>query len=267
MAPMNDKKTDIFPDDAPHGVGQPADPTQGNGSSDAPKTGPGEAWDTEGVRDQEPADPEVKRCADQLELELGLEQELEELEAFAEELEVELEPERGSEAPESEAPEHTEAEPDELAKALAEADELRDRYVRLQAEWDNFRKRTATERAEERVRAAERLVERLLPIVDDLERAIEHSDTANEASLKEGIAAVYSKLSEVLGREGVKTIDPVGATFDTHLHHAVGKVDDDSVPDETVTQVYQKGYEMGARVLRPAMVVVSQGGPKQPAES
>ncbi|MDR3036963.1 MAG: nucleotide exchange factor GrpE [Coriobacteriales bacterium] len=227
---------------------------------------PKEALDADNVRDQEPAAPETGELGGQLGLELGLEQELEELEGLAGQLEQERESgEVASE--EAVSGEPFDGQPDELAQALAEADELRDRYVRLQAEWDNFRKRTAAERAEERVRAAERLVERLLPIVDDLERAIEHSDTANEASLKEGIAAVYSKLSEVLGREGVKTIDPVGAVFDANLHQAVGKVDDDSVPDETVTQVYQKGYEMGARVLRPAMVVVSQGGPKQPVES
>jgi molecular chaperone GrpE len=138
--------------------------------------------------------------------------------------------------------------------------------VRLQAEWDNFRKRTTAERVQERIRAAEGLVERLLPIVDDLERAIEHSATASEASLKEGIAAVYNKLAEVLQREGVRTLDPKGEAFNANTHQAVGKEEDASVPDETVTQVYQKGYEMGDRVLRPAMVVVSQGGPKREAE-
>ncbi|MDR1185470.1 MAG: nucleotide exchange factor GrpE [Coriobacteriales bacterium] len=155
---------------------------------------------------------------------------------------------------------------DELGQARAEAAEMRDRFMRLQAEWDNFRKRTAVEREQERIRAAERLVERLLPVVDDLERAIEHSDTANEASLKEGIAAVYSKLSEVLEREGLKTIDPTGEPFDANLHQAVGKEADANVPDETVTQVNQKGFGMGDRVLRPAMVVVSQGGPRQETE-
>jgi molecular chaperone GrpE len=155
---------------------------------------------------------------------------------------------------------------DSLAQARAEADEARDRLARLQAEWDNFRKRTAAERAQERARASEGLVERLLPVVDDLERAIEHSETSSAAALKEGIAAVLSKLTEVLVREGVKTIDPAGEAFDANSHQAVGKEDDSSVPDETVTQVYQKGYEMGGRVLRTAMVVVSQGGPKRPAE-
>jgi molecular chaperone GrpE len=145
----------------------------------------------------------------------------------------------------------------ELEQARAEADDLRDRYVRLQAEWDNYRKRTNSERAAERKRAAEHLVERLLPIVDDLERAIEHSDTASEASLKEGIAGINTKLNEVLEKEGVVAIDPQGEPFDANKHNAVSKVEDASVPDETVSQVYQKGYEIGDRVLRPAMVVVS----------
>ncbi|MDR3316409.1 MAG: nucleotide exchange factor GrpE [Coriobacteriales bacterium] len=156
---------------------------------------------------------------------------------------------------------------DPLEAARAEADELRDRYMRLQAEWDNFRKRTTAERAQERARAAENLVERLLPVVDDLERAIEHSDTASETSLKEGIAAVYSKLTDVLSREGVKTINPAGAPFDAHQHQAVGTVEDTAVPDETVVAVYQKGYEMADRVLRPAMVTVSNGGPKRETEN
>jgi len=156
-----------------------------------------------------------------------------------------------------------EEEADPLAQAQAQADEMRDKYLRLQAEWENYRKRTNTEREQERRRAAENLVERLLPIVDDLERAIEHSDTANEDSLKGGIAAVYNKLNEVLTKEGVKVIDPVGEAFDAKVHQAVGKHDDPGLPDETVTQVYQKGYEMGGRVLRTAMVVVSAGGPKR----
>jgi molecular chaperone GrpE len=164
------------------------------------------------------------------------------------------------------AAQDTAQEPDLLAQARAEADEMRDRFVRLQAEWDNFRKRTAAERVQERNRAAADLVERLLPIVDDLERATEHFDTSNADALREGITAVLNKLTEVLEREGAKAINPVGEAFDARVHQAVGKQDDASVPDETVTQVYQKGYEMGDRVLRSAMVVVSQGGPKREEE-
>jgi molecular chaperone GrpE len=152
---------------------------------------------------------------------------------------------------------------DPLAQAQAEAEQHKERFVRLQAEWDNFRKRTASERENERHRAAAHLVERLLPIIDDMERAIEHSASASAESLKEGIAAVHSKLVEVLKKEGLKTIDPAGEAFDANIHQAVGKVDDASMPDETVSQVYQKGYQMGDKVLRSAMVVVSQGGPKR----
>lgn len=145
----------------------------------------------------------------------------------------------------------------ELAKALEEADELRERHLRLKAEWDNYRKRTESERADERSRAAQHLVEKLLPIMDDLERAIDHSDGASEESLKDGVAQVCSKLQGVLSTEGVKVINPLGEPFDANLHSAISKVEDKKVPDETVLEVYQKGYVMGSRVLRPAMVVVS----------
>ncbi len=155
---------------------------------------------------------------------------------------------------------------DPLAAAQSEADQFKERFVRLQAEWDNFRKRTAQERESERRRATANLVERLLPILDDMERAIEHSTSASENPLKEGISAVHNKMHDVLKKDGLVTIDPVGEAFDANIHQAVGKVDDDSVFDETVVQVYQKGYQMGDRVLRSAMVVVSQGGPKRPTE-
>jgi len=145
----------------------------------------------------------------------------------------------------------------ELALARAEAEEYRDRYLRLQAEWDNYRKRTSLEREAERGRASAHLVEKLLPIIDDLERAIEHSDTADALSLQEGIQAVYAKLEDVLSKQGVVTINPLGEPFDAHKHSAVGIAVDALLPEETVVQVYQKGYEMAGRLLRSAMVIVS----------
>lgn len=153
-------------------------------------------------------------------------------------------------------------ESDELFLIRKENEALRDKYVRLQAEWDNFRKRTAVERVTERARATEKLVGNLLPVLDDLERAIEHADTASETSLREGIVAVQAKLADVLKREGVTVIDPLDQPFDALLHQAVGNVEDTSVPDETVAQVYQKGYMMGDKVIRPSMVTVATGGPK-----
>jgi molecular chaperone GrpE len=90
-----------------------------------------------------------------------------------------------------------------------------------------------------------------------MERAIEHSSSAQEAALKEGIVQVYNKMLGVLEGEGVSVIDPKGEPFDANLHCALSKVEDNKLPDETVLEVYQKGYAMGSRVLRPASVVVS----------
>ena len=146
---------------------------------------------------------------------------------------------------------------DELAQALADAEEMRDRYLRLKAEWDNYRKRTEAERADERSRATQHLVEKILPVLDDMERAIEHSETAQEESFCEGIAQVYGKLLGVLESEGVRVIDPKGEPFDANLHCAISKAEDNRLPDETVLEVFQKGYVMGSRVLRPASVVVN----------
>ena len=156
-----------------------------------------------------------------------------------------------------------EEELDELAQARAEAAELRDKLMRLQAEWDNFRKRTAAERTAERSRATAHLIEKLLPVLDDMDRAIEHADSATESALLEGVAAINVKLNEILKREGCTVINPQGQPFDAMIHQAVGRVEDPSLPNETVTDVYQRGYEIGDRVLRPAMVVVSVGGPEQ----
>jgi len=119
---------------------------------------------------------------------------------------------------------------DELARALAEVEELRDRHLRLKAEWDNYRKRTEAERADERSRATQRLVERILPVVDDMERALEQSDYAQEESFRDGVAQVYSKLQSVLENEGVSAIDPKGQPFDANLHCAISKVENKKVP-------------------------------------
>lgn len=147
---------------------------------------------------------------------------------------------------------------DELAKAQQEAADARDSYLRLKAEWDNFRKRTAAERESEKVRASEKLVKDLIPVIDDLERAIEHAKQTGEGgSLTEGVEAITTKFLQILAKSKVEQIEAVGEPFDPNKHQAVGTQPDDSVPEETVLTVYQKGYQMGDRVLRPAMVVTS----------
>ena len=155
---------------------------------------------------------------------------------------------------------------EEAEKAAAEAN---DRLLRLQADWENFRRRTAAERLAERERAAEGLVEKLLPVIDDLERAVEHASSSENAELAqfvEGVAAVHAKLVSVLEKEGVEVIDPAGQPFDPLAHQAVGREENAEAYDETVAQVYLKGYRMGGKVIRSAMVTVTYGGPKRPAE-
>ena len=154
---------------------------------------------------------------------------------------------------------------DELVeKAQAEAKDWQDKYLRLHAEWDTYRRRTAEQREQERLRAGEKLVEKLLPVIDDFERTIDYAEKNGEAGLIDGVKAVHSKFVNVLETGGVQVINPAGQAFDALECQAVATVDDASVPDETVHEVYQKGYKMGTKVLRAALVTVTTGGPKRP---
>ena len=159
---------------------------------------------------------------------------------------------------------------DQIEKAKQEASDATDRMLRLQADWDNYRRRTAAEREAERERAAEKLVCNLLPVLDDIERAIEHAGaTEGDTQLQQfvdGVSAVHAKMLGILSKEGVEPIDPAGEAFDPLAHQAVGRVEDKDAYDETVAQVYQRGYRMGEKVIRTAMVTVTFGGPKRPEE-
>ncbi|MDD5800151.1 MAG: nucleotide exchange factor GrpE [Coriobacteriales bacterium] len=159
---------------------------------------------------------------------------------------------------------------DDIAAAKKEAAEAVDRLTRTTAEWQNFRRRTAQERERERERAAEKLVLSLLPVIDDMERAIDHANSTagDNEQLKqfvEGIDQVHAKMVSTLQKQGVEVIDPAGQPFDPNAHQAVGRTENKDVYDETVDQVYQKGYRMGGKVIRSAMVTVTYGGPKRPA--
>ena len=160
---------------------------------------------------------------------------------------------------------------DDIAAAKAEAAASADRLSRLQADWDNYRRRTDRERVAERERACEGLVKDLLPAIDDLERAVDHAGSAaggDEAvkQLVDGVAAVHAKVVAVLQKQGVEVIDPAGEPFNPNDHQAVGRVENPNVYDETVADVYQKGYRLGGKVVRPAMVTVAYGGAKRPVE-
>ena len=185
-------------------------------------------------------------------------------EETAEELEAQVVEEADSEEgqPQTEAPE---ADEDPLAKALAEVEDWKGRFMRLHAEWDTYRRRTEEQRAEDKARAGENLVTGLIPVLDDFERSIDYAVNNGEVGLLDGVKQVYSKLVGVLEKGGVVVIDPAGEPFDALEHQAVANVDRSDVYDETVEQVYQKGYSMGGKVIRNAMVTVTFGGPKRPA--
>ena len=150
-----------------------------------------------------------------------------------------------------------------VAAAKAEAADWQGKYVRLHAEWDTYRRRMTEQREAEKVRATEKLMESLIPVLDDFARTVDYAETNGETGWLGGVKAVQTKLSDTLAKGGLVVISPAGEAFDALECQAVGTVDDPSVPDETVAQVYQPGYKMGTKVIRPAMVTITTGGPKR----
>lgn len=154
----------------------------------------------------------------------------------------------------------------QITTLQTELSQAKDRVVRIQADWENFRRRTEQDRVQEKIRATQRLVEQLIPAIDDMERALDHGreqqgEDERLVGFVDGVEAVHTKLVEALANVGVKVIDPAGEAFDATYHLAVATVEDTDAFDETVRDVYQKGYCMGEYVVRPAMVTVTQGGP------
>jgi molecular chaperone GrpE len=138
-----------------------------------------------------------------------------------------------------------------------ERDEYLDTLQRLKAEFDNYRKRVARDQQELAARSHERLMRELVPVLDDLERALEAANEHENAKLEEGVALVHRSLADLLAREGLVAVETDGK-FDPHSQEALLAQPSDA-DEGTVIQVLQKGYKLGDRVLRPARVVISQG--------
>ena len=150
-----------------------------------------------------------------------------------------------------------------LREELAEA---KDRLLRMQAEFENFRKRTRREAERTRERAAEGVIRDILPIIDHLDLALEHSDSGDGGGqLAKGVQMVRNQLQEALARHGLEDISTVGVAFDPNEHEAVIQTHSEDVPENQVAQEFQRGYRLGSQVLRPAKVVVSQGAPGENA--
>ena len=144
-----------------------------------------------------------------------------------------------------------------LVEAERERDERTDDLKRVAAEFENYRKRVARDQQSLAARAHERLVKELLPVLDDLERALQAAAEHEEAQLEEGVKLVHRELQEALAKEGLSEIETNGH-FDPNVHEAL--LSQPSEREEgAILDVLQKGYRLGDRVLRPARVVVSQG--------
>jgi len=171
--------------------------------------------------------------------------------------------EQPEKAPVSEGPgqvSDTRPGPDRTAELEQERDDYLDALQRLKAEFDNFRKRTAREHEAMSARANEALLRELLPILDDLERALEAAEEHEEAKLEDGVRLVHRALADTARRHGLEEIETDGA-FDPHVHEAL--LSQPSEHDEgSILEVVQKGYRLGDRVVRPARVVIAASKPE-----
>lgn len=147
----------------------------------------------------------------------------------------------------------------ELAQAKLQITEHYAQLQRLQAEFDNFRKRTQKEKEDLAQYAATRVVEAMLPIVDNFERALVSAETSKDfESFAQGVEMIYRQVYALLEKEGLKPIEAVGQPFDPNVHDAIMQVDSDEQPENTVVEELQKGYYLKDKVLRPSMVKVSR---------
>ncbi|MBR1751562.1 MAG: nucleotide exchange factor GrpE [Ruminococcus sp.] len=140
-------------------------------------------------------------------------------------------------------------------KLEAELNEQKDKYLRLMAEYDNFRKRTAKERLELTDNVKASTVEEILPMMDNFERAL--GTECSDENFKKGIDMIYKQFTDALARLGVKPMELEGTEFDPNVATAVSTVENDELGENVVAQVLQNGYTIGDKVVRPAVVVVA----------
>ncbi|MDQ0339612.1 molecular chaperone GrpE [Caldalkalibacillus uzonensis] len=147
----------------------------------------------------------------------------------------------------------------QLQEAQEKAEEYYQRYLRAQADFDNFRKRTRKEKEDLQKYAALPVIEQLLPVLDNFERALAAGQSTQDAeSLMKGVEMVFKQVQQVLTEQGLEEIEAVGKPFDPHVHEAVMQVESEDHDSGIVVEELQKGYKLKDKVIRPAMVKVSQ---------
>ncbi len=150
------------------------------------------------------------------------------------------------------------SENNDIMAAELKSDELLDKFKRLQAEFDNYRKRMENRFSDVARFASEGILLKVLEVYDNLERALEVDFSKDPNAAKEGVGAIEKQVRSLLQREGVTPKDSMGIPFDPYYQHAVGTANDADRPDGVVVDVYQKGYMLKEKVLRPALVVVNR---------
>jgi len=146
------------------------------------------------------------------------------------------------------------------------AEEAGNRFLRLAADFDNYKKRARQGQMDTINYASATVVERLLPVLDDFQRALEHAPVGVDEGWLKGLQLVYLKLQEILSAQGVEPINAVGSAFDPKLHEAVGSEESSDHPEDTVVLELRRGYRLRDRVIRPALVKVARP-PVLPAEA
>jgi len=158
-------------------------------------------------------------------------------------------------AQEDAAAEEKEPELTEEEKLKKELEESKDKYLRLMAEYDNFRKRSAKERLELSATVKGNTIGEILPVFDNFERAL--AAETEDTNYKAGVEMIFKQFGDMLTKLGVEIIDPIGQTFDPNIANAVNQIEDENLGENEVAQVFQKGYKIGDKVIRYAMVVVA----------
>ncbi len=205
-----------------------------------------------------------KKKAQEGKIEVAEKKNVEEEKEAAEEIKVEVKPKPEAEAEvaqDKQAEEGVEEQEQEsaLEKAQAEAAQHRDRWMRLAAEFDNYKRRSARQFGELVQFANERLVTQLLPVLDNFERALNHEgDDETLESFQKGVEMIFGQLHDVLEGEGLNPFDSVGKPFDPNIHDAIMQMESEEHESGTVMEEVQKGYTLGDRVLRHTKVVVSK---------
>lgn len=149
--------------------------------------------------------------------------------------------------------------PDAAFSESEEIAKLKDEKLRLYAEFDNFRRRSAKESFELMATANAKLLGKLTEVLDNFHRAFEAQGKGSAEDFEKGVKLIFGRFKEILDAEGLEEIDPAGAEFDPNLHEALLQQPSDTVPENRVIQVISKGYKLKAKILKHAKVIVSQG--------